>query len=181
MRLLVLKMKNSFPTRIGVFKGDWSFLSNFFPVKVIVDAGSFPFGSQAQYEVTLEVYNSVEHAYQASKFLDPKIRALFRLNISPSDARAQAHKLKDKVRSDWKEVSLGIMKDLIIQKFTGSILRRKLLSTFQAELVEGNWWHDNWYGNCICEDCEDVRGENHLGKILMEVRGIIYARGLCKD
>jgi predicted NAD-dependent protein-ADP-ribosyltransferase YbiA (DUF1768 family) len=142
------------PTRVGCFKGPWGFLSNFAPakVKLWIDERSVPCAHDFHPFIALDVeeYESVEHGYHAAKFLDPKIRALFRLNISPSEAKAQAHKLKDKVRSDWKEVSLVIMKDLVLQKFTGSILRRKLLSTFQAELIEGNWWHDNFFGNGFC-------------------------------
>ena len=34
--------------------------------------------------------------------------------------------------SDWHDVSLNVMRDLLRQKFTYSILRRKLLSTFTA-------------------------------------------------
>lgn len=43
-------------------------------------------------------------------------------------------------------------------------LRSQLLSTGTAELVEGNWWNDRYWGVC------NGRGENHLGKILMRIR-----------
>jgi len=177
----------SMPTRIGSFKGSWSFLSNFFPGEVSLWAtATNVFANQAKaFEfavcATIETYASVEHAYQASKFLDPKIRARFQWPMSPGQAKTLAYELRDQIRADWKEVNLGIMKDLLVQKFTPSILRRKLLATFQAELIEGNWWHDNFWGDCLCEDCEDKPGLNHLGKTLMEVRAEIYARGLRKD
>uniref|UniRef100_UPI00345E83CD NADAR domain-containing protein n=1 Tax=uncultured Duncaniella sp. TaxID=2768039 RepID=UPI00345E83CD len=43
-------------------------------------------------------------------------------------------------------------------------LAEKLIATGDAELVEGNYWHDTVWGVC------DGVGENHLGKILMRVR-----------
>jgi hypothetical protein len=36
-------------------------------------------------------------------------------------------------------------------------------------LIEGNWWHDNFYGSCTCNKCVN-KGENNLGKILMKIR-----------
>jgi len=174
------------PTRIGAFKGSWSFLSNFYPatVKLWITATGMVFAADPQKPDwnPVEFYPSVEHAYQAAKFLDPRIRARFQwATMSAGQAKAMGYDLRDQVRADWKEVSLEIMRDLNRQKYTPSILKRKLLATFQAELIEGNWWHDNFWGNCLCEDCEDKPGLNHLGKILMEVRAEIYARGLRKD
>ena len=49
-------------------------------------------------------------------------------------------------------------------------LLQKLIDTGDEELVEGNTWHDNFWGNCTCEKCRDIPGENHLGKILMDIR-----------
>ena len=44
-----------------------------------------------------------------------------------------------------------------------------LLATGGEELIEGNWWHDNFFGVCTCGPC-DGKGKNNLGKILMRVR-----------
>lgn len=165
------------PTRIGSFKGDYGFLSNFSPVDVkLWSTGTgmvFARDPQPGSWSPVEVYPSTEHAYQAAKFLNPKVRENFQMRgMSPGDAKGLAANLRNKglVRKDWENVSLEIMYDLLVQKFTYSILRRKLLSTFQAELIEGNWWHDNFWGNCLCDDCEDIPGLNHLGRLLMEVR-----------
>ena len=40
----------------------------------------------------------------------------------------------------------------------------KLLDTGDTELIEGNNWHDTFWGVC------KGKGQNNLGKILMEVR-----------
>ena len=45
----------------------------------------------------------------------------------------------------------------------------KLLATGEEELIEGNYWHDTCWGVCNCAKCGD-KGENRLGKLLMEVR-----------
>ena len=163
------------PSRIGVFKGDWGAYSNFSPVvvKLCIDHQGIPWSGLTGDAVSIEEYASVEHAFQASKFLDPEIRAKFRMaGLGPGQAKNYATYLKTKglVRPDWKEVSVEMMRGLLVQKFTYAILRRKLLASFTAELVEGNWWHDNFWGNCLCDECEDIPGENWLGRLLMEIR-----------
>ena len=49
-------------------------------------------------------------------------------------------------------------------------LKQKLLSTCNSFLVEGNTWHDNYWGNCTCDKCKYKEGQNKLGKILMKFR-----------
>ena len=154
------------PTEIRGLFGEWRFLSNYHPCSVTLDG---------------EVYASTEHAYQAAKTLNLKEREKFRYaGIEPRDAKKMGGHIK--LRPDWEEVKVGIMRDLLMQKFYPTILRRKLLATFSAELVESNWWHDCFWGVCCGEYVLDgvVRkckqgphepvGENQLGKLLMEVR-----------
>lgn len=163
------------PTLIDRFEGPWGFLSSFSPVEVMlcIDHLGAPWSVLTGDCVSIEEYASVEHAYQASKFLDPELRARFRYNgLTPGQAKRLGENLKSKRRKDWEDVSLEMMKGLLIQKFKYSILRRKLLSTFMAKLIEGNWWHDNFWGDCLCgerPECE-APGLNHLGRLLMEVR-----------
>src|SRR5271169_2182711 len=115
------------PTRIDYFKYEWAFLSNFYPVTVVYEG------------VT---YASVEHAYQAAKFLDPELRSKFAFEtnprLTPGQAKRLASSLREKglVRADWETMSLVVMRELLVQKFTSSILKRKLLSTFSAHLEE---------------------------------------------
>ena len=37
-------------------------------------------------------------------------------------------------------------------------------------LIEGNTWHDNYWGDCSCNRCKSKSGENMLGILLMELR-----------
>ena len=46
-------------------------------------------------------------------------------------------------------------------------LRTKLADTEDEELIEGNTWNDTYWG--VCRGV----GENHLGKLLMEVREML--------
>ena len=63
------------------------------------------------------------------------------------------------------------MKILLRQKFGDAWLRAKLLATGDAELIEGNYWHDTFWGMC------NGKGENHLGRLLMEVRSELRVDG----
>ena len=56
-------------------------------------------------------------------------------------------------------------------KFTHNAdLRERLLATRGALLVEGNTWHDQTWGSCVCPQHAEVPGDNALGVILMTLR-----------
>jgi predicted NAD-dependent protein-ADP-ribosyltransferase YbiA (DUF1768 family) len=52
-------------------------------------------------------------------------------------------------------------------------LAEKLLATGEEILVEGNTWHDNFWGRCSCRNCRG-KGVNHLGQLLMERRAALH-------
>ena len=135
---------------IDHFNGQYAFLSNFAPTNVLYD--------------NLE-YFTVEHAYQAAKTLDLTERK----KIQGAETPAVAKKMGRNVilRNDWESVKLDIMLDLLRQKFLNDDLKYALLSTNNAELIEGNWWGDVFWGVCR------GRGQNHLGRLLMLVRNEI--------
>jgi len=133
---------------ITSFRGPYRFLSNFHPCLIKRDGLTF---------------SSVEHAYQAAKSLDPAVRAEFTESIPPGAAKRRGRRVK--LRPDWEEVKLDVMLGLLRRKFTQLDLRRQLLATGDAELIEDNDWGDHFWGVCMGV------GENHLGKLLMQVRG----------
>ncbi len=173
------------PTRIDSFTGVWGFLSNFAPgeVSLWVTADGEVYAHEVP-DATVEVYASVEHAYQAAKTLNAAAREKFRfLGVTPARAKRMGRSLK--LRPDWEEIKIVIMYDLLLQKFKPSIPRRKLLSTFQAELIEGNHWHDTFWGVCMgkCDFPHAPLGGNWLGRLLMEVRqfyGLGKVEPMCK-
>lgn len=139
---------------IDDFHGDYAFLSNFAPAPVSLDGVRYP---------------TVEHAYQAAKTLEPREREKIRSASTPGLARKLGRKLTK--RPDWPDLKVDIMRDLIRQKFEGQPdLKNRLLATGAAELVEGNTWHDNFWGDCRCSKCAVLPGQNWLGRILMDLR-----------
>lgn len=132
---------------IDSFKDEYRFLSNFFP-------------AQVTYEGLL--YPSTEHAYQAAKTLDLNMREEIRK--APTAGKAKRLGKDVKIRADWLEVRVGIMTDLLKQKFEHPELNEKLQATGNQDLVEGNTWGDVFWGVC------KGSGENMLGKLLMQIR-----------
>ena len=73
-----------------------------------------------------------------------------------------------KLRPDWEQVKVGLMEEIVRAKFTqNEELKRLLLATGDKRLAEGNTWGDTFWG----VDLRTGQGENHLGRILMKVRG----------
>lgn len=139
---------------IREFQWEYGFLSNFWLCPV---------------EYDFETYKSVEHAYQCQKFIHyPEIHNLIRNLDKPGKAKREARKYKDNVRKDWRDINLQLMYELVKDKFTRTTnLRERLLATKDHYLQEGNYWEDTFFG----VDLATGKGENHLGKILMRVRG----------
>ncbi|KKL10659.1 hypothetical protein LCGC14_2553590 [marine sediment metagenome] len=135
------------PLAITEFKGDYGFLSNFYPAEVWLDGRDYP---------------SVEHAFQAAKTLDLNIRTDIK-SLTAGSAKRAGRTVR--LRPDWEDIKLPIMENLVRQKFQSHAkLGRSLLDTHDRALVEGNWWGDTFWG------VHKGKGENHLGKILMKVR-----------
>ena len=132
---------------INKFRGEYYYLSNFYYCHIIMDG---------------KRYQSVEHAFQAAKTIDDEERKCVRHSRTPSEAKYFGRRVT--LRSDWESVKVQIMHDLLLQKFSELSLRSKLLSTGDAEIVEGNTHNDTFWGVC------NGIGQNQLGKLLMQVR-----------
>lgn len=133
--------------RIEKFSGSFRFLSNFYPAPVSMRG---------------EIYPTTEHAFQAAKTLDPAERKTIRSASTPGQAKRLGRTVA--LRSDWEEIKLDVMAACLRAKFSREPLRSRLLATDKATLVEGNEWNDTFWG--VCRGV----GENHLGRLLMEVR-----------
>lgn len=148
---------------INRFDGRWNFLSNFYTCEI---------------EYQGIVYKSVEAFYVAQKCKNDQMingiyytPADFKEMIARTSSPGHVKKIgqKMKIRSDWDEKKLDFMNWGIREKFKKEELKDLLLSTDNLLLIEGNFWHDNFWGSCYCDKCGN-RGKNHLGKILMKVR-----------
>jgi ribA/ribD-fused uncharacterized protein len=128
--------------------------SNFYKCKVIFDG---------------LVFSSSEAAWQSQKTSHKIIRKIFQ-NKEPAEAKKLGRQVP--LRSNWEDIKYQLMVDVCYAKFSqNNDLKQILLSTNQEELVENTTgWHDNIWGNCDCPRCQSIKGQNLLGKALMEVR-----------
>jgi ribA/ribD-fused uncharacterized protein len=132
---------------IESFSGQYRFLSNFYPARV---------------RYGIHTYPTVEHAYQAAKTTNLDQRKAIREAATPSIAKRLGYGVK--LRVHWEQLKIGIMRNLIRQKFRDPELRKNLLATGDEELIEGNTWGDSFWG------VYRGRGHNWLGKLLMDIR-----------
>ena len=132
---------------IDRFDGPYRFLSNF---------ARLPDGS------------TLEHYYQAEKTLSTRGALWVMTAATPAEAKKRGRQVP--IRTDWEEVKNSVMLRLLRTKFAAEPTRSMLLATGDAQLVEGNTWHDQYWGSCTCPMHARVAGENWLGKLLMQVR-----------
>lgn len=137
--------------RIDRFDGEHKFLSNFYE-------RSFLFNGV--------VCRSGEHAYQAAKADEPSGAAHVLAAPSPGIAKRRGRSIKMRPRFD--SIKDIIMLQVVRAKFNEQEMANMLLSTGDAELIEGNTWGDTYWGVCR------GTGLNKLGQILMLVRSEIY-------
>lgn len=141
------------------FRLAYDFLSNFYPTTVIIDG--------------IE-YLSSEAAFQAYKCKDIEDRQQF-TKISADESKRLGRKVE--LRNDWDRVKLDVMRRVVRAKFEQHPnLAQYLLDTGDADLIEGNTWHDVYWG----VDLKTGEGENHLGKILMALRQEFRENGFPK-
>jgi ribA/ribD-fused uncharacterized protein len=155
---------------IEEFQGKYRFLSNFYPCKIFQEI-KIP-EEQVTYHFNWE---SAEHYYQSLKTNDIEEKTNIFLLSTPGKAKRYGSNLT--LIPDWENRKLGIMKIVVTEKFKQTKdLRDLLLDTTGNVLIEGNYWHDNYWGICYCNRCVDLHNRflldchNFLGKILMDIR-----------
>ena len=113
------------------------------------------------------LYSTVEHAYQASKFIEtaPDIARKITESYSAHEAQKIAYENKDKQRADWDNVKLEIMEKLVRLKLEQNpYVKKKLLQTQNYTICEDSP-KDSYWGIG-----PDRKGQNHLGKLWMKLR-----------
>lgn len=135
---------------IKEFRGKTKWLSNFSPVKIVIDGIEYP---------------STEHAYMSAKCANPtwkKVCANETITCGQIKFLGSTVKLVD----NWNDIKLGVMTECVNQKFAQQPYRDLLLATGDRFLQEGNNWSDLIWG----VDIETGEGQNLLGKLIMEFR-----------
>jgi len=154
-------------SQITSFKKDKRFLSNFYEVEIHYKG------------VT---YKTLEHAYQAQKAMYLDEMSWVANAATPAEAKYRGNKVH--MVKDWEFpfpnplpdllvvcVKDAVMYELLEIKFSIPELKKKLLETGNAELIEGNYHHDNYYGQCFCPKCfNKIKWHNKLGRMQMVIR-----------
>jgi ribA/ribD-fused uncharacterized protein len=146
---------------ITSFTGPYRFLSNFYPRLLTIDSVH---------------YATAEHAFQAAKAVFPEDRTRIIQASTPGIAKRIGKSIQ--LRHGWEDVKIDVLKNILRAKFVKyapmstmiNPLAKQLIDTYPADLVEGNTWHDNEWGNCTCPRCSNKAGQNLLGRLLMKVR-----------
>jgi ribA/ribD-fused uncharacterized protein len=176
------------------------YLSNYAELPVPVEYGGVRFPS-------------TEQAYVAAKFNDPALSQFIAGLGSGVDQYGNATQpaqvarnlgrskyvgkwreagwggLAPVLRSDWNDAKVGVMEDLVRQKFQNNPeFRNFLVGTGDRELIEHTTgWNDPIWGmvdptvgrrGSRNAQVERLVGENHLGRTLMMVRGELGGTGL---
>lgn len=137
-------------TAIMSFRGEYSFLSNFYEGKVFTYKGL--------------KFNNTEAPFHAEKCWS---RAKEFEMIRPLQSKRLGRRVL--MRKDWDQIKDRVMYDVCYAKFTQDpVLKAKLLATGNRELVEGNTHGDRCWG-MTCSNGVWI-GENRLGKVLMKLR-----------
>ena len=111
------------------------------------------------------LYPTSEHAYHPEKFEDEALKGHIRLALSAHDSQKLAQANKHKYRSNWEEIKLGVMKEILKAKADQHpYVKKKLLETGTREIIEDSWRDDFWGWG------ENKNGANHMGKLWMELR-----------
>lgn len=153
-KLKTFKYENDSKT-ICCFRGEYKFLSNFY---------------KTNFKYKNLTFMTSEHAYQWEKAKNNNYKEKIYKANSPREAKNIS---KEVVMIDnWNTLKYNLMYGILKCKFKNLELKKKLLDTENKELIEGNYWHDNIWGECCCKGClkKDKSNINNLGKILMKIR-----------
>lgn len=140
---------------IETFSGAFEFLSGFYV---------HPFAWHGR------VAQTAEHHYNAARTDIPAEKSLVYEQTTPGRAKRVGQRVT--LRQGWDDhLKTDCMASIIEAKFEqGSELAQRLLRTGEALLIEGNVWHDRYWGQCTCEKHYHWPGGNMLGRLLMDRR-----------
>jgi ribA/ribD-fused uncharacterized protein len=136
---------------IDDFRGEYRWLSNF-------DHNAF--------ELDGRRWTSNEHYYQANKALTEIDYEFIADALTPGEAKRRGREIQ--LDPAWPVIRDEVMWRGLYAKFTQNPnLMEKLLATGNAILIEGNTWHDTYWGVC------NGKGKNKLGRMLMILRDLL--------
>jgi N-glycosidase YbiA len=143
-------------------------MTNIYFYKVDRPYGYFSNFSSHAIELDGQHWPTVEHYYQAQKFLGSEfeyLMAKIRSAMSPEIAASIGREPHHVPSTNWPQRKLAVMEKALHQKFTAHLdLRQLLLDTGTAMIIEDS--PVDYFWGCGL----DRSGNNHLGQILMQIR-----------
>jgi ribA/ribD-fused uncharacterized protein len=125
------------------------------------------FSNFSAYQIEYDglLWPTTEHAYQAAKFSNKKIKNNILKAKTPLEAFSISRDPKNILRKDWFKIRVKIMEDIIREKVKQHpYVYSKLIETGDKEIIEASPIDSFWgWGS-------DKKGENQLGKIWMKIR-----------
>jgi ribA/ribD-fused uncharacterized protein len=163
------------------FKNEKRFLSNMWEAPIVFNypipyyyIGEGGEKVNGVIEPDVKTYGSSEHIYQALKSKSVNWHNMIIAMEKPTQTKTAARKhLKTLVandrdtfliREDWHDIKYFVMLFTVEQKFKQNPELIPLLLEQEGKIEERNCWGDTYWGTV------NGKGENHLGKILMELR-----------
>lgn len=137
---------------IGFYTREFFALDNFSSFGIIMDG---------------KLYPTVEHAYQAGKFIDtaPEIAEEIRTCLSAHEAKRIAHVHNERQVGNWDDIKVDYMEKLLRLKLEQNpYVQQKLLQTKEYRICEDSPKDDFWGIG------ENRDGQNQLGKLWMKLR-----------
>lgn len=126
-----------------------------------------PLSSYSPYGFFLDdaQWPTVAHYFHAMKFEDAAYQQKIREAETPEQAAKLGRSRFKRIRRDWKKVRFTVMtRAVYIRCRSHEEIAELLLNTGDKRLVENSAY--DYYWGCG----RDRRGENHYGKVLMNVR-----------
>lgn len=137
---------------IGFYPREFACLDNFAAFAVVYKGIKYP---------------TVEHAYQALKFVDtaPEIAKEITESFSSHEAQKIGYANKDRQNPKWDDIKVNLMEELLRLKLEQNpYVKRKLLQTKDYLICEDSP-KDSFWGIGAERD-----GQNQLGKLWMKLR-----------
>ena len=114
------------------------------------------------------LFCSIEHAYQAAKYVDPEKITLVQQAARPEQAKWLGRKWSTET-PNWETYRVQVMWELCAQKWSLAKHRAEL-NSHKEPIVEFNNWSDSTWGVVIKPNGEVLGGEDLLGRIITEIR-----------
>lgn len=126
------------------------------------------------------LFSSSEALYQAMRFPDYPELQLEISKLAAYNSKQLAYKHLEKTRADWNDVRIDVMRYCLELKLLNNYKKfsSNLAQTQLGIIVEKSRKDDFWGAKPLYREQSTLRGRNHLGYLLMELRNKYVYEGL---